>query len=231
LEQLVTSHSVSSALKQPFVLRRINWVTIGLLALWALSPLGSQAMQYTTNTRLDVRTDNATVYYLNTVQENLALEQVYISNETEVNNIENAFSDSMTVLYAAVFQPQSEYQPVGSDPWGNPLVPIYETLIGSNQQQGWMDVKLSPNIDYDTNDFYSSYYGIPIAEFDDYDGNWTFTMHSSYLHFETLFLNATTVAQLAEINVDPLDSDRYYQTLNSSLSSMTFALASMQTRC
>ena len=45
LEQLIGSNSFSSAMKQPIMLRNLNFLTLGLIGVWCLSPLGSQALQ------------------------------------------------------------------------------------------------------------------------------------------------------------------------------------------
>lgn len=43
LEQLIGSHSLATAIKQPFFLQTINWTAIGMICLWALSPLAGQS--------------------------------------------------------------------------------------------------------------------------------------------------------------------------------------------
>jgi len=44
LEQLVGSNSFGAVMKQPFVLRRLDLLTLGIFTIWALSPIGSQAL-------------------------------------------------------------------------------------------------------------------------------------------------------------------------------------------
>ncbi|KAK0743996.1 hypothetical protein B0T18DRAFT_448539 [Schizothecium vesticola] len=44
LEQLVGSNSFGAVMKQPFLLRRLDLLTMGIFLIWALSPLGSQAL-------------------------------------------------------------------------------------------------------------------------------------------------------------------------------------------
>ncbi|KAK0641824.1 hypothetical protein B0T16DRAFT_420578 [Cercophora newfieldiana] len=44
LEQLVGSSSFAAVMKQPFFLRRLDLLTIGIFIIWALSPIGSQAL-------------------------------------------------------------------------------------------------------------------------------------------------------------------------------------------
>jgi len=178
----------------------MDWITFVLLALWALSPLGSQAMQYTTYTIKNNIPDNNTIYYLNTAQENPGLS----SNFQAVNN----YSDSMDVLYAAVFQQVSQYKPTASDPWGNPLVPVYETV----QSPPPANENTVLNVDIQTV-YYSSYYGIPLADVSEYDGGyggvWNFSMNSSYLYLDCPALRFETWddirAELTDINLDPND--------------------------
>jgi hypothetical protein len=200
LEQLISSHSVASALKQPFVLRSLNWLTLGLLMLWGLSPLGSQAMQYTMNNADHWIYNSTSVYYLNTAQDNLALQQIATVDQFDVKT---SYSDSMAVLYSAVFQPVSAYQPIGSDPWGNPLVPVYEivksqTPVEKDPQGGLFVHRWNAT---DNTDLYSSFYGIPLGQLYQYENvsygaTWTFNMISSYLHFDCPSLTANTSAEI-----------------------------------
>ena len=178
----------------------MDWITFVLLALWALSPLGSQAMQYTTYTYKNILPDNNTIYYLNTVQENPGLSNHFQA----VNN----YSDSMDVLYAAVFQQPSQYKPKASDPWGNPLVPVYETIV----YPPLSDESVILNVDINSV-YYASYYGIPLADVSEYDGGyggvWNFSMNSSYLFLDCPALTFETwdniTSELADLNSNPND--------------------------
>jgi hypothetical protein len=154
-------------------------------------------MQYTTFQYPHVEFRNETMYYLNTAQENPGLSSLW--------QAKNNYSDSMDVLFAAVFQQKSQYQPTGSDPWGNPLIPVYEYLndITLSDPTAWIDI--------DSSDVaYSSYYGIPMADVSDYDGayagTWNFTMQSSYLYLDCLPLSFETMgdiaSELAQLNVN-----------------------------
>lgn len=44
LEQLIGSNSFSAVMKQPILLRRLDLLTLGIFVIWALSPIGSQAL-------------------------------------------------------------------------------------------------------------------------------------------------------------------------------------------
>ena len=65
LEQLVGSNSFGSAMKQPFLLRRLDLLSLFLFAIWCLSPVGSQALQRAYSIKRDIQQDNVEVYYLN----------------------------------------------------------------------------------------------------------------------------------------------------------------------
>jgi hypothetical protein len=71
LEQLIGSNSFGSAMKQPFMLRRLDTLTLALFLVWCLSPLGSQGLQraYYRDSSI-VPGKNATIQYLDTLREN-----------------------------------------------------------------------------------------------------------------------------------------------------------------
>ena len=165
-------------------------------------------MQYTVRNK-DRWIDNTTdIYYLNTAQDNLALQQIKTSDQED---IKDSYSDSMAVLYAAVFQPISDYQPIGSDPWGNALVPVYEILEGQaavqRNSQGAIIIPIDQKLNAtDNTEFYSSFYGIPIAQVDEYSSTWKFTMTSSYLHIDCPLLTPSTSAQINLTDWNPLSN-------------------------
>ncbi|KAN0095135.1 hypothetical protein V8E51_015846 [Hyaloscypha variabilis] len=194
LEQLISSHSVAGALKQPFILRQLNWITFALFALWSLSPLGSQAMQYTVTQYDDMDTNKSiSISYLNTFQENPSLSTAYQA----VNN----YSNSMDVLFAAVFSTPSQFQPKPSDPWGNPLIPIIETNTST-------PIKVNLNDDYP----YASYYGIPLDDSignkdGGYGGVWNYSMKSSYLLLECDLLQFMIWDEIADLLLHEYNED------------------------
>jgi hypothetical protein len=124
----------------------------------------------------------------------------------------------MDVLYAAVFQQPSQYQPDGSDPWGNALIPVYEYLAPNSSSFSTIK-NISPGVPY------SSYYGIPLADFSEYDGayagTWNFTIHSSYLYLDCPFLHFETLDQInSDLNnlFPGMTYDNLYNTSTGSLS-------------
>jgi hypothetical protein len=129
------------------------------------------------------------IFYLDTALPNPGLSSLW---ETQ-----NKYSDSMDVLYAAVFQQSSQYQPSGSDPWGNALIPVYEYLNYSYYVPGNESIIV---IDPYSVTKYSSYYGIPLTSLDEYDGGydgtWNLTMYSSYLYLDCPLLHFETMDQI-----------------------------------
>lgn len=63
LEQLVGSSSFGAVMKQPLVLRRLDMLTLGIFTIWALSPVGSQALQRVYSLKRDMVVDTAPVLY------------------------------------------------------------------------------------------------------------------------------------------------------------------------
>jgi hypothetical protein len=182
--------------------------------LWSLSPLGSQAMQYTTYTYKNIQHVISTMYYLDTTQENPGLS----SNWQAVNN----YSDSMDVLFAAVFQQKTQFQPKGSDPWGNPLLPVYEYL---QTDPLLVNTSLMTEVNDPLTTDYASYYGIPLSGLDEFDadftGTWNFTMESSYLYLDCPSLFIYTEQQilddLTQYNPDISNLTDFPSTLSGSL--------------
>ncbi len=137
---------------------------------------------------------NDTLYYLNTVHENPGLSTAF---QAATND-----SDSMAVLFAAVFQQPSPYTPPASDPWGNAKVPIYEDLPQIASGVPTANVTVDP-----ATAPYASYYGIPLAyysgflssEYDGgYGGEWNFSMDASYLSLNCSSLDFMLWDDIAE---------------------------------
>jgi hypothetical protein len=63
LEQLVGANSFAAAAKQPFLLRRLDLITLFVFLSWCLSPIGSQALQRVYVVERSVTTVDSTVHY------------------------------------------------------------------------------------------------------------------------------------------------------------------------
>ncbi|MCJ1377999.1 hypothetical protein MMC17_001095 [Xylographa soralifera] len=189
LEQLITSHSVASAIKQPFFLQTINWTSIALILLWSLSPLAGQAMLRMVNTAPANVPSPITVGFLESA---LYDNKVFQSDPTDnEDNIEvGVYSAEITALYSAALLDSPTARQSAQDPWGNPRIPVFEELVGSGDSNGWCNVSSTPGFNY------TSLLGIPLAGVPT-NGTIDFTISSYYLVFSCPFLNSSSEETIA----------------------------------
>jgi hypothetical protein len=158
LEQLLSSHSVASSIKQPFLLRRFNRVAVALLILWGFSPLATQSMQRVSYIDYSDPATATKLAYLNTV-----------NGSNHLSDPPNAFGKiqpDITRLYSAAFLPDN-YN-LGADFFGNALVPVLTDLpINASDDKDWYITDWINN--------YSSLYGLPVALPNLTDSNWAST--------------------------------------------------------
>src|ERR1700753_1252416 len=107
LEQLMGSSSFASAMKQPFLLRRIDILTLVLFLVWCLSPLGTQGLQRSYGKTPKITTnDSAEVWYLDMTGYN----SLFSYNVSNAVDDPNRFSNLqlVSVYYMSAFLPPSE---------------------------------------------------------------------------------------------------------------------------
>lgn len=73
LEQLVGSNSFGAVMKQPFLLRRLDLLTVGIFVIWALSPIGSQALIRSYALKRGLVNDSVAVAYVPILGDNMLL--------------------------------------------------------------------------------------------------------------------------------------------------------------
>ncbi|KAK0716359.1 hypothetical protein B0H67DRAFT_610877 [Lasiosphaeris hirsuta] len=125
LEQLVGSNSFGAVVKQPFLLRRLDLLTLGIFAIWALSPIGSQALlrSYTLERgRID---DRLPVKYAPALGYNMLLSpgaQKKIDNGTILSNLWQATSSYYVQAFLEDGVKRSDDQnSQRQDPYNHPL--------------------------------------------------------------------------------------------------------------
>jgi hypothetical protein len=191
----VNSNSVASSIKQPFLLRRFNWITVALLTLWGLSPLATQAMQrMSSEDTANTLTPNK-LRYVDTAAEN----SNYLSaNSESFSKVQAEFNR----LYSASFLPQ--FSQLGADAYSNALLP----LLNDSAPPGWQ------NTDPTTRHRmpgYASAYGIPVAlianssdpydEFTDDGSIYNITISAAYLSFTCNDLQVINGSQLQSLSL------------------------------
>ncbi|RDW92631.1 hypothetical protein BP5796_02025 [Coleophoma crateriformis] len=178
LEQLINSHSVASAIKQPFLLQRVNWTSIALLCLWSLSPLAGQAFVRMSFVGNSGAVHNTTLNYLdNTITE---------TTKFAGGSSTATFLANIDALFGSLILAPSSNQQAPMDSWGNVKIPRFEEL--TQPKDGWLQVPSSPS--------YSSLLGIPISGLTDDGGNSSFAVISTYYSFDCPPLTNATLDSL-----------------------------------
>lgn len=118
LEQLVGSNSFGSAIKQPFLLRRLDLLTLLLLVVWCLSPLGSQALQRTYTIGHQEVNTTMPVLYLDMTGSNRFFSYEHLTQLMHSNY--NDVMQKMSNLYLSTFLPPASWQNDAEDNWNHP---------------------------------------------------------------------------------------------------------------
>ncbi len=103
LEQLVGSNSFGSVMKQPFLLRRLDFLTLLIFLTWCLSPIGSQALQRVYGYERGIVNDLVPAYYGNTVGVN----QLFGSDSNVTYEELGNLMQMASVYYISSFMPMS----------------------------------------------------------------------------------------------------------------------------
>jgi hypothetical protein len=153
---LISSNSLASAIKQPFFLRRVDFIAIALLLLWGLQPIASQGMlnMLYTIPHYDHPTQTQ-VSYLDMSSGNPSFKNG--GSHFEQRNIR-----AVDIAFAAALMPRQPTAKKGVDNYVYPLVPALHYLDSwknSNvTSDGWYDVTgaAAPSD-------YVSLFGVPVA--------------------------------------------------------------------
>ena len=149
------SLSIGGTLSAQFSLRSLNPLAIGLVIVWALSPVGGQASLFLLDTQMKPVSTYLNITYLNT-------DRVWKSEEA---------SDSL--FSAALLTPRTISES-HNDIWGNVKIPDLLRSIDMAENTERISLVNENAISY------SSLIGIPIGNRLG-PGNTTFTMETSYL--------------------------------------------------
>lgn len=165
------SRTVASAFITNFQLRSFNMAGIGLILIWALSPLGGQAILHILYTPLKFASTPANITYYNTRQQSYAAPTGAFATQW--------FSGFVILFSASILAPQAVLQN-SMDIWGNVKVPYFSSISSlgeAKDSDGW--VQLTDN---NVTMVYSSIFGIPMTGLG--LGNTTLTLESSYIQLD-----------------------------------------------
>ena len=139
IEQLLGSKTVVSAVTSQFKVHTLNFLTPGLIILWAFSPLGSQAaLKAVAKLELDSST-SASLEYLNT-QSGFSIVggSSFDSLDTQIN----------AIFISALISPVS-IKTAPQDAWGNVKVPMLESLAADHADDGgWHSLGINSQVQY-----------------------------------------------------------------------------------
>ena len=111
LEQLVGSNSFGSVMKQPFLLRRLDLLTLFIFLVWCLSPIGSQALQRVYTFERGTVVESVPAYYGKTFGPNLLFGTESNLTDAERGNL----MQTTSVYYISSFMPTSPLVQSGGD--------------------------------------------------------------------------------------------------------------------
>lgn len=166
LEQLMGSLSTGSILSTIYSLRSLNFLTVALVTMWALSPIGGQASLFLLGTELESVFSSDQVDYFDTNGNTTFFGADYSTVLPELN----------ALLLSSLMTPNS-IKSSNHDLWGNVKVPnLAQAGVKNSNSSGWIPVSNGP---VDTIS-YTSLLGVAITN-DSAPGNTTFLMETSYV--------------------------------------------------
>jgi hypothetical protein len=165
LEQLIGSRTVSGSLITQLRLWPFGFVGLGLLLLWSLSPLGSQASLWILSTGSKPITSTTNITHFNTRQ----------SSYSGSDQFEDSWFIGFATLFSASLLSPAAVKTGPADLWGNVKIPYFSSLANiSEDSDGWREI---PSTNFAP--AYSSLFGIPLSDLP--TGNTTFNIESTYL--------------------------------------------------
>ena len=170
LEQLNGSQNLLAAFEKAILLPGLGILSIGVVLLWALSPVGGQSALRVLSRGQSSALNTTTIYYFNNTGDSgsgaFSGASTFTSYESSLNAV---FQSTLTSIQRVR----------GSDVWGNVKIPVLEYMpsyIAGHDEDSWYE--------FDENDYnspYSALNGIVISGLrDNIDTN--FTMESTYFN-------------------------------------------------
>ena len=169
LEQLIGSLSTGSTLSTIYTLRSLNFLAVGLVALWALSPIGGQASLFIIDTELVPVFSDLDVKYLDTN-----------GNTGFAPGDDNRISQALNALLSSSLMTPTSTKSSNHDLWGNVKIPSL-LQAGPTNSSGWIPIANGS----DGTTSYASLLGVPVIN-NFASGNTTFLMETSYISVSCL---------------------------------------------
>ena len=163
------SRTVASTFTTQVQLRTFNFIGLGLIFLWSLSPIGSQSVLHILFTPLKPVATQANVSYFNSRQQ---------SYSAPSGPFKTIWYNGFTILLGSAILTPSSVKEGSMDAWGNPKIPYFSRLSSATaDENGWVQISST-----DSATVYSSLFGIPLSGIG--FGNTTMTVESSYISLD-----------------------------------------------
>lgn len=158
--------------------RASGGLSVALILIWALSPLGAQSALRMLESQLEPRIEPSAVTYFDT--DAYSQPSCSFPNTAGGGADQNALISYLKTMFAAALLTPKATKLDPMDLWGNVKIPILK-----QDDESWRNTSCSPDLEY-----YSALVGIPTAGFS--VGNTTFSLESSYLDLECSNLTKST---------------------------------------
>ena len=180
LEQLMGSVTTGGTLSTIYTLRSYNFLAAGLVAVWALSPIGGQASLFLVDTELEPVLSNIEVMYLDT------------NGNTEFAGGDySTVLEPLNLLLSSLLVGPPWYRNTSLDLWSNMRIP-HLMQAGATNSSNWIPVTEG----FDETTSYTSLLGVPIIGISAF-GNTTFLMETSYISVACLNVTSGPAIQIA----------------------------------
>lgn len=178
----MNSRTVASAAMAPLQLRSFNLVSLGLISLWCMSPLGSQSVLHIFSAPVVPIANTSAITYFNLRQQSLA---------HPGGEFETFYFNGYSLAFGASLLAPTSVKAGYMDLWGNPRIPLQSSIQSSGAKpdgEGWIQIpqdSFSP--------VYSSLFGMPLQSVPFGEsavnpssmpfGNTTVNVETSYIEF------------------------------------------------
>ena len=180
LEQLMGSVTTGGTLSTIYTFRSHNFLAAGLVAVWALSPIGGQASLFLADTELEPVFSDINVTYLDT------------NGNTELAGGDyNTVLEPLNLLLSSSLMAPTWSRNNSLDLWNNMKIP-HLTQADATNSSDWTPVTEG----FDETASYTSLLGVPIIGISA-SGNTTFLMETSYISVACLNVTSGPAIQIA----------------------------------
>jgi hypothetical protein len=185
IDQLATCSTIFNTIRTVWRLEALTLLSIGLLLVWGLSPIGSQATQRVVSLKMRMESSVEPFSWLDT-----SSLYTWISNDQSAVLSSIAAVQSSAMMAPQTIQESSVYQ------WANVKVPMLEKLR-SNGTSAWTTTSNGSST------LYSSLAGVPIVNKFDLRSS-SFVLNASYW-----YASCSSITELMGATVSPVGLTNY----------------------